>query len=547
MRNKKEIRFGNWKTVGLAVALLGAISLSIVYTVRIMDNRTSDATVFADTAYGVFLASQHAIYVNDFEAAAKFAKTFKDVNVDQVQQTVILVNFLAGGMCDSFKDLRGESKVPLRMIYITHLIKQGSWRDVYDLYKTNDSSILAPLRIWSSVAIGKENDAMKFMGTLKNTNESWQEWTRGMVYAATGKNAKAKEHFEKVSLDFMNLNDYMYLLAFYSNTGFDDAAAELHANFTERPAGLYMLNQSINYDWGDYDGFQNALAFSLVQTVSHSATMAGSDLSLLFLRMAENIASGNKDVINYYLGLYFYINDGNYREYFDRVPKSSIYYPFVLQKYAEKAGDFKTKRKELESAIKQNPLFIPGIVKLVSLHVQNDQERDALYVLSNALKRPNVSDLGRAFFLKSRAQVHLVFGNIEAAQQDIDEASLISPNDAGILSEQARIWAASGENLDEAYAYSLALVKTFPAEVEVWDTLGRVVLAKDGPDTALTIYEKVGRVAETCSSLFENLGDIYKELGEVDGARDAYKKAISLSEDGMTVEKVLEKKLKALK
>jgi tetratricopeptide (TPR) repeat protein len=430
---------------------------------------------------------------------------------------------------------------------MTHLLSKDDWQGVYDLYKNSDSSVLASLRIWSAVAIGKDTDALKFIDTLKSTNESWRNWTKGMVYAELGKNDKAKDFFETVSLDFMNLNDYLYLSAFYHNAGFSDAADALHNQFAERPAGLYMLNQTSDYAWKDYAGLKNALSFSLVQAVSHSASMARSDLALLLLRMAQSMAVGQTDAIDYYLGMYFYANDGDYKPHFSKIGKASLFYPFVMLKYAENTEKFSAKRKELRAAVKQNPLFVPAVAKLVAINVQHDRKNDALRVLDNALSQPNLSEIGRAFFLKSRAHVYLVFGDTSKAQRDIDEAAVTLPADAGVLSEQARIWTATDGNRDDAYAYALALVKRFPAEIEIWDTLGRAVYAKDGATAALAIYEKVGRVAESCSSLFENLGDIYAELGDPAHAKTAYTKAISLSEDGMTIETVLRKKIKALK
>ena len=45
-------------------------------------------------------------------------------------------------------------------------------------------------------------------------------------------------------------------------------------------------------------------------------------------------------------------------------------------------------------------------------------------------------------------------------------------------------------------------------------------------------------------SLFEHLGDMYVEANDIKLARDAYLRAIELSDDGLSVKPVLEKKLK---
>ena len=554
---KNKTLFPNWRAAVLVVAGMCVITGATAYLWHVANRPPEQKDyVYEDTNYGSFLAQQHALYTNDFESAAIFADQLSGVDINLVNTTGQVSRFLAGKMDDSARSLKKETRVPLQLIYATHLIKNGDWAGVYERFVNNNSGVLSPLRIWSAVAVGKEADAIKFLDSLKHTSESWRNFTAGMIYAETGRKEQAKERFGKVSLDFLNLNDYAYLMNFYKTAGFDDAANELRNSFTSRPAGLYMLNQDINLDMSAYTGVRGALAFSLIQTVSHSAPMMQSDLAIMLLRMAElvrpdaaddNGAAGNDDALNYYIGLYFYENDGNYQKFFDRIGKKSPYYPFILLKNADKAGDFDRMRAELSRAVNKNPLFVPAIMRLVGINVQHGRQSDALRVLDDAYAQPNLGDIGRVFLLKTRAQVNLTFGDAAAAQKDVDRATAVVPNDAGVLSEQVRIWVAENKNLDEAYAYSLSLVKKFPSEIEAWDTLGLVVWKKDGARDALAIYEKVGWVAETVSSLFEHLGDVYAELGDRDGAVAAYAKALKLSDDGMTIESVLNQKLKALK
>ncbi|MCL2331103.1 MAG: hypothetical protein FWC61_00995 [Proteobacteria bacterium] len=547
----------NWRAAAIVAAGMCVITGATAYLWHVANRPPEQKDyVYENTGYGLFLAEQHALYMNDFESAAKFADQLSDVDINIVNTAGQVSRFLAGNLDDSARSLKKETRVPLQLIYATHLIKNGDWAEVYSRFANNNSGVLSPIRIWSSVAVGKDADAIKFVDSLKHTSESWRNFTVGMIYAETGRKIQAKGRFGKVSLDFLNLNDYAYLMNFYKTVGYDDAAGELRANFTSRPAGLYMLNQDAGIDPAAYAGARGALAFSLIQTVAHSAPMMQSDLAIMLLRMAElvrpdaaadNGAAGNDDALNYYTGMYFYENDGNYRKYFDRIGKKSPYYPFILLKNADKVGDFDSMRAELSRAVKKNPLFVPAIMRLVGINVQHGRQNDALGVLDGALGQPNLGDIGRAFLLKTRARVNLAFGDIANAQKDVDAATATLPADAGILSEQVRIWIAENKNLDEAYAYSLAFVKKYPSEIEAWDTLGLVVWKKDGARDALAIYEKVGWVAESVSSLFEHLGDVYAELGDASGARDAYLRALKLSDDGLTIESVLNKKLRNLK
>jgi predicted RNA polymerase sigma factor len=119
--------------------------------------------------------------------------------------------------------------------------------------------------------------------------------------------------------------------------------------------------------------------------------------------------------------------------------------------------------------------------------------------------------------------------------------------DGEILALQAKIWAAENREIETAYEYAMTLVKRNPSEVFAWDVLGRVVAAREGADEALELIERVGEVAKDCSSLFENLGDLYVMVGNDKMARDAYMRAIELADDGLVVVPQIRHKLRKLK
>ena len=525
------------------------IAIIIVTGLLIWNNiptqKTQNNFVYETNKYGAFLAAQHAIYVNDFEKAGEFSEKLEDKDIDVIKNTILLSDFLNGKIPDSADILKDETGPASRMIYDAYLIKNNKWADVYKLHKKDGSALTSPIRIWSGVATGKSDEVFKFIDKL-NTSSSWKSFVRGQIYAETDKIKKAAAEFEKVPVEFMNINDYLYIMAFYNHNNMNNAAEILHQNFTERPAGMYILNADISADWSNYTGFNNALAFNLIQNVSHTQFMIYSDLSLLLLRMAEVVKedkTSEKDAINYYLGYYFINNSGDAYKYFKNIDSKSPFYLFGILQYAEKTG----KTIELEKAIDANPLFVPAILKLVSKNVQQGNKRSALRIINTALKNKNLSKTGRAFFLKSRANVYLVFGDLKSAQSDIRDAADILPMDAGILAIQAKIWAIQSRELDTAYEYAIALVRKNPTEIETWDVLGRVVNAKEGKYAALEVIEKVAQVSETCSSLFEQLGDLYKETGKDNLAKDAYLRAIDLSDDGLVVIQNIKRKLRNLK
>jgi tetratricopeptide (TPR) repeat protein len=246
------------------------------------------------------------------------------------------------------------------------------------------------------------------------------------------------------------------------------------------------------------------------------------------------------------MGAFFY-NSGNYDkadEFFNKIGNDSLYQPFILLKNAEKAGNFYKMRKMLTSALDKNPLFMPAILKLVDKNLQKGRENDALKVVNRALKTPDLTDMGRAFLLTLRTRIYRQSGDLVRADADITHAADLSPRDTGILAEQAQVWAESGQNLDEAYQIAMILLKKFPSDIGAWDTLAMIVWKKEGVESAISILQKIAKVAQSNSAMFEHLGDMYVESGDAKKAREAYLRALELSDDGQTSESILKKKIR---
>ena len=234
-------------------------------------------------------------------------------------------------------------------------------------------------------------------------------------------------------------------------------------------------------------------------------------------------------------------NNGDYNKRFARVSESSPYYPFVKLRLAEVNHDEKAVRK----AVAAQPLFMPAVNQLVGLQTQRGDKRGALKTINASLENPNISLSAKAYLLKLRAETNFIFDDFSASQHDVNSAdALLSKPDPDIFSIQARIWAARGESLDKAYMYGLRLVQFAPMDTCAWDTLGYVIWAREGVNEAIDIVKRVAEMANSCSPLFEHLGDMYMEVNEKKLARDAYLRAIELSGDGLSVKPALERKLK---
>ena len=500
------------------------------------------------TSYGAFLAAQHALYTSNFDKADEFLGDVNDSakGYKSVEEIYVLTNFLNGKVPDNIENLKKHKTVISRIIADANLVQNEKWQDLYSKHKNDKMRLMVPFRIWSGIAINHITETLKFIDTL-DVNPSWRAFLRGQIYAERGKVEKAVDAFAEVKPEFLNINDYLYLMSFYKHNKLDTQANLLRTKFTTKPGSMFMVNFSDVPDWSLFAGYKNQLAFNLVQTVAHTQSMSHSDLALLLLRFAENVADKNpiqSDAINYHSGLYMIDNAGNYDKYFSLIDKSSPFYPFVNLRLAELNKDEVAVRKAVEA----QPLFMLAVNQLVGWETQRGNKRGALQTIDKSLQNPNISTAAEAYLYKLRAEVNFIFNDINASQKDLDSAMiLLQKPDPDVFSVQARVWAAKGENLDNAYAYSLSLVQFAPQDACSWDTLGYVMRAREGLDAALDVMQRVGEVANSCSALFEHLGDMYAEAGEKKLARDAYLRAIELSDDGLSVKPVLEKKLKGLK
>ena len=500
------------------------------------------------TSYGAFLAAQHALYTNNFDKADEFLNQIDDTAKEykSISEMHTLTDFLNGAIPTDIKKLSKNKTVVSRIITDAHLIKNDKWGDIYTRHKNDENRFMSPFRIWSGVAINHITETLKFIDKL-DTNPSWQAFLRGQIYAERCKVQKAVDAFKDVKIEFLNINDYLYLMSFYKHNNLDSAANALRTKFTTKPGSMFMVNFTDVPDWSKFSGYKNQLAFNLVQTVSHTQSIVNSDLSLLLLHFAENVADKNPiqtDAVNYHAGLYMLGNMGNYQKYFSKVSKNSPYYPFVNLRLADINKDEAAVRKAIEA----QPLFMPAISQLTGWQTQRGDKRGALQTLDNALQNPDISTSAKAYLYKMRAEVNFIFDDLDAAQKDLNFAdTLLQKPDPDVFSIQARVWAARGENLDTAYAYSLSLIKFAPGDTCSWDTLGYVIMARDGVNEALDLMSKIGEVADSCSALFEHLGDMYMMVNDEKLARDAYLRAIELSDDGLSVKPVLEKKLKRIK
>jgi len=533
--------------VGAAVGFAGTCFFCIPSLPEIIAPQKK-ADVF-ESKFGNWLAAQHAIYSDDFERAMEFLKVLSDVDAGVVADTRDLVLFLETGAVDNPRAVRKHNIGAHRIINAAGLARERKWREVYNSFKNERNILWSPFRIWSGVATERFTQTLEYIDSFDNASESWKNFKKAMVYASTRNPRTARRFFAKVPATFMNLSDYHLRMSFYKRFGFHDDAEALRKQWVSSPGGMYMANLEFEPDWSYYDSFQKMLAASLLQNVAHSGERGFTDSGLLALRVAAALG-GHGDSLNYYTGGYFHaVGSSNYRKYWDRLEGNKIFKPFIDMKIAEGLEGISDRqfRRELERILRESPLFMPAIVKSWRRDMQSGREHDALRMLNRALRQPDVPDAGRAYLLKLRAHTFYLFGQLDKADKDLEAAAEVASMDAGVIGLRARVWAAQGRNLEEAYRFAISLIKAFPGNVENWTILALVVQAQEGWEPALEILNRVARVSEEGSELFFHLGNLRMRAGDREGAAEAYRRAIALSGDGLIIRSEAERRLRRIR
>jgi len=539
----KDIKSFYKGSILVAVAI-GALCFG--YQLAIKNSTPKQMQFVQDTSYGSFLAAQHALYVNDFDTASDLLNKV-DVIADKyasVKHSRLLVNFLNGKLPTSVDSMKDSKDLLNRLIYDAVLLQKDDWKTLQKRHVKDESVFMIPLRIFSSVHEGKTKEAIKYIDSL-NTNPSWKAFVRGQIALLNNDLDTAIKEFADVHPDFMNINDYLYLMSFYKSHEMFEDMDILRNDFLAKPGGMFILDYNDIPDWSNFEGYKNNLAFGVIQNISHTQIMIFTDFSLLMLKFADLMSSdANKDAVNYYLGQYYFYNNGDFVNAFNSVSQQNPLYLFGQMKIAESNDDIKNIKKIAE----KKPLFVPAVKVAIADAIKNGDKRGALRIVNRALRQDNLGDNGRVLYLTYRANIYLVFNQPKKAQRDLDE---IRDLDGRLLSDylllQARVWATQNRELDRAYDYAMTLIKRNTSDVNAWDVLGCVVEKREGIDAALELLDRVGDVSTTTSSLYEHLGDMYQKKGNTDKAIKSYMRALDLSDDGTVVVPFVEKKLRKLK
>ena len=200
-----------------------------------LQNRGQGAEVL-HTDFGSYLAAQHALYINDFENATKIMDEIKTDNKN-IAQIKNLTDFFGGRIPQNAKSFKDSKDVIERLIYDAYLIQKDDWKSVYARHKNDNSVLSAPIRIFSGIKTKNPKDTAKFIDSIK-ADANWKSFVRGQIAVLNNDIDTATKEFAKVHPEFMNINDYLYLMSFYKENEMFEDMEILRDDFLAKYIGL---------------------------------------------------------------------------------------------------------------------------------------------------------------------------------------------------------------------------------------------------------------------------------------------------------------------
>ncbi|MDR0449340.1 MAG: hypothetical protein LBG89_02675 [Rickettsiales bacterium] len=491
--------------------------------------------------FGEFLAGLHAMHVSDFAAMKKFSESMSDSESKVVRETIMRAAFMSGGGLSVSAAADSENTLVKLAVDFGMAVQADKWQDAWKLLKNKDIFLLAPAKIVAAVAAGQPDQAVKIADAQKAFPDL-ANFYRGFAYAAQNKPKSAKKYFDMMPGDFLNLNDFLFIRAFYLHHKMDAEAAALTERFAGNPRGSFIMDIKDLPDWSNYDTYAKQMRFGLTSVVAHNPFMIGTGWGLVALRTAEIVSGGiADDALNYYLGMNFW-GQGKAAHFFDRIPEGSAFMPFVMVQTGGQSP------RALEKLVKKYPSFVPAVAKLALMKAADGDMKRARNITDRSLDAAaDASPATTAYLLKLRAHINYLAGELFEAENDLNEASNLSPKDQGLVADKIRVWAAQGRNLDQAYDLAVALIRNNPGTSDYWDAIGAVLTARGEAAEAVKIFERVLRVEPDVSGYAEHAGDALAADGQINRAKEAYRRALELKSDGQINAREVRKKLNRLK
>jgi tetratricopeptide (TPR) repeat protein len=188
--------------------------------------------------------------------------------------------------------------------------------------------------------------------------------------------------------------------------------------------------------------------------------------------------------------------------------------------------------------------FVPEYLLGMAYHEQK-KFAEAVAHLTTAETIARISETNRlnpAFYFQLGA-AHERNGNRAEAAKYFERSIALAPDNADALNYLGYMWAEQGENLPRARELIERALKLEPENDAFLDSMGWVLFQLGDAQAALGyLLQAIAKSETPDATVYDHLGDVYAALKQMDQAREAWAKSVTIEPS-----EVVQKKLDALK
>lgn len=234
-------------------------------------------------------------------------------------------------------------------------------------------------------------------------------------------------------------------------------------------------------------------------------------------------------------------------ESYRRINQSSVYrYTANLELAANllESGEVQDAEAVLKLLIEQRPEALEPRTALGSLYRQQKKYELAVSEYSAAIAKITAPEPAHWTLYYYRGMSYERLKKYEQAEQDLETASRLHPDDASLLNYLGYIWADQNKRLEEAKALIEKAVKLRPNNGYYIDSLAWVYFRMGDHKNALLFAQKAVQLRPADSTIVDHFGDILWRTGYPDDARFNWSHALEMKPEEPEDARNIELKLK---
>lgn len=374
------------------------------------------------------------------------------------------------------------------------------------------------------------------------------------IYLQQGKTELAVREIEKLRQEDRSTPKYLIMIAdVYSSAKLHDKVKEtyhaIETNFPNDAMAQVALAQyySEQHDHEKYNSFMQrimknrnldaetkmALLFPLLKKIE-TDTVHREEV----IELAKSLASesnGNNEATSLYADVLYFSGKRKeaLQEYNKYLLKDSMKYSVWSQVIA-----IHSELQQTDSVIaickhcirlfpaKSIPYFYAGIS-----YLQKRDPEEAVRFLNKGLAYEQENELLQSQYYSSLGDAYNTLKKFGYSDSCFDRAIQLQPGDATILNNYAYYLSVRKVRLEDAERMSKKSLEIQPNSQSFLDTYGWILFQQEKYDEALVYIKKAIAIdAQGDGTLLEHLGDVYFKLGQLEQAKDTWKKATEKGE-----------------